>query len=189
MRRPYAAAAVVAALAVAAIVAISLRPATEEAPPLGEAVEKFVFAEDRPAAPDIAFTTADGARIALSDRRGKVLLVNLWATWCGPCVEEMPALDALQAAIGGDDFEVMAISSDRDGAEAVPPFMERYGIRHLAVYLDPRGEATRAFGVRGLPTSLLIDRDGRIVGRLEGPAEWDSDAARDLIGHYLAGPA
>src|SRR5690606_9223074 len=90
---------------------------------------------------------------------------------------------------GGADFEVMAISSDRDGAEAVRPFMERYGIRHLAVYLDPRGEATRGFEARGLPTSLLIDRDGRIVGRLEGPADWNSEDARNLIRHYLHQPA
>jgi thiol-disulfide isomerase/thioredoxin len=121
----------------------------------------------------------------LSDFAGRVVLLNLWATWCAPCVREMPTLDRLQAELGGPDFEVVALSSDRAGAAAVEPFFRTHGLSRLGVYLDPQGEATRALGTRGLPTTVLIDREGREVGRLEGVAEWDSPEAKALIRAYI----
>ncbi|HSK39683.1 MAG TPA: TlpA disulfide reductase family protein [Arenibaculum sp.] len=143
---------------------------------------------DRPAeVPELAFVGAGGERLSLGDFRGRVVLLNLWATWCAPCVEEMPALDRLQAARGGRDFEVVALSLDRGGRAQVAPFLDRLGVRNLRIYLDPSGAAMGALGPRGLPTTILIDREGREVGRLEGAAEWDSADALRLIEHYLDG--
>lgn len=173
-----------AALTVAAILSIFLYPASDGgAPPLSGSLGEFELT-GKPA-PDIAFSTADGRTVRLADMARKVVLINLWATWCAPCVREMPTLDRLQADLGGEDFEVVALSSDRTGDAAVAPFYEANGLNHLATYLDPNGEATRALGVRGLPTTVLIDRGGREVGRLEGVAEWDSAEAKALVRHYV----
>jgi thiol-disulfide isomerase/thioredoxin len=134
-------------------------------------------------APDVSFSTRDGETLRLRDFRGHVVLVNLWATWCAPCVQEMPSLDRLQAKLG-DDLTILAISEDRRGAAAVDPFMTRVGLKSLATYLDPDTKATHAFGVDALPTSFLIDRDGRILGYLEGGAQWDSAAMVALLRRY-----
>lgn len=128
----------------------------------------------RRALADAAFRDADGAERRLADFAGKGLVVNLWATWCPPCVEEMPALDRLARQVRGEGIEVLALSQDRGGAEAVRRFYGRLGIRHLGVWLDPRGAAGRAWGARGLPTTLIVDRAGREAARLEGITEWDA---------------
>lgn len=134
-------------------------------------------------APDISFSSRDGEALRLADFHGRTVLVNLWATWCGPCVEEMPSLDRLQAKLG-DDVTILAISEDRRGAAAVDPFVAKHGLKALATYLDPDAKATHAFGVDGLPTSFLIDRDGRIVGWLQGGADWDTPAMIALLRRY-----
>ena len=103
------------------------------------------------------------------------MLVNLWATWCVPCVEEMPSLDRLQAQLG-DKLTIVAISEDRQGETVVAPFLDQHAIKHLAIFLDPKTAATNEFGAQGLPTSYLIARDGMIVGKEEGGAQWDSAA-------------
>ncbi len=124
-------------------------------------------------APELRFMTRDGKPVSLADFRGRFLLVNLWATWCAPCVREMPSLERLQARLG-NRLAVLAISEDRGGAPVVDPFLARHGLEGLAVYLDPKTAALRAFAVQGLPTSFLIDPDGRILGLLEGGADWDA---------------
>jgi thiol-disulfide isomerase/thioredoxin len=134
-------------------------------------------------APEVGFTL-DGKPMSLADFKGRVVLVNFWATWCGPCVAEMPALDRLQAQLGGEDFAVVTLSEDRNPA-VIAPFYETHGLDHLKRYHDPSGAVSRAFGIRGLPTSVLIDRQGREVGRLEGPAEWDSSEALALLRHFI----
>ena len=136
---------------------------------------------------DIAFGDAGGAPLTIADKRGKVVLLNLWATWCPPCVREMPSLDHLQARLGGAGFEVVAVSVDRAGAQVVDPFYARMGLEHLAKYFDPTSRISRALGVIGLPTTVLIDRDGNEVGRVAGAADWDSAAALALIRHYMDG--
>jgi hypothetical protein len=98
----------------------------------------------------------------------------------------MPSLDQLEAALGGEDFIVVAVSEDRNPA-VVQPFFSEHHIGHLAHYHDPGGALASAFGIRGLPTSALIDRKGNVVGRIEGPAEWDSSQAKALIRHYMGG--
>jgi thiol-disulfide isomerase/thioredoxin len=127
----------------------------------------------RPAAA-IAFTNADGQESTLAGFVGQGLVINFWATWCPPCVAEMPALDRLHAMVAGEGIAVLALSSDRGGRAQVEPFYGRVGIRHLAIWLDPRGAAGRAMGVRGLPTTVIVDRRGMERARLEGEAEWDA---------------
>ncbi|MEQ8816637.1 MAG: TlpA disulfide reductase family protein [Thalassobaculum sp.] len=129
--------------------------------------------EPRPV-PELRFEVGDGRPLALSELRGKVVLLNIWATWCGPCRAEMPTLDRLQAGLGGPDFEVVALSIDRAGIEAVDRFYAEIGVKHLGRYIDVTAKAARDLGAYGLPTTLLIDRDGREVARHVGPAEWDT---------------
>jgi thiol-disulfide isomerase/thioredoxin len=138
-------------------------------------------------APAIEFRDNQGQIQDLSVARGKVVLLNFWATWCGPCRREMPDLDALQANLGGPEFTVMAISSDRQGLEVIRKFYRQYKIKHLAVFNDKSSKATRAFKAYGLPTSVLIDARGRELGRLVGPAEWNSEQAVALIKAAIAG--
>lgn len=147
----------------------------------------FVVQETPSPVPALSFVDADGRTRSLDDFKGRLVLLNLWATWCGPCVEEMPALDRLQARLGGDDFTVLALAMDRQGRTLVEPFLVKLRIRNLAMYLDTSGNATRALKARGLPTTLLIDRDGREIGRLEGAAEWDSDAAGAFLRYWRDG--
>ena len=157
----------------------------EGRPPLGGTVASFVLADRPEPAPEITFSDAAGNTLRLADFRGKVVLVNLWATWCAPCVKEMPALDRLQAKLGGADFTVLALSIDREGLAKVQPFFAANKIGALAPYLDPGGRSPATFGARGLPTTLLIDRDGTVVGRQEGAAEWDDDSSVALLRYYL----
>lgn len=169
------------------LVAASVLPASAQPPIRGEMADFTLITPPRPA-PQTPFGTAEGSSLTLGNFKGKVLLVNLWATWCAPCVEEMPDLDRLQATLGGADFQVLAVSSDRGGAKQVQPFYDRLGLKNLPVYLDPKTELTRALGTKGLPTSILIDREGRMVGQLVGAAKWDSPDALALIRHYIGQP-
>ena len=136
---------------------------------------------DTPASlPTVTFKDADGKDHTLAEWRGKVLLLNIWATWCAPCRHEMPALDTLEAQLGGKDFDVLALATDRGGLDKPKKFWADMGIKSLGLYLD-NGDAPHGLGVIGMPTTLLIGRDGREIGRLVGPAEWASADAAALI--------
>jgi len=134
----------------------------------------FVLVDPPKALPDVRFVDGDGRSRALSDFRGKFVLLNFWATWCIPCRKEIPTLDRLQSALGGDGFEVVALSIDRGGLDIVRKFYGEIGVSHLATYVDASGGAFRDLAIVGLPTTLLIDRAGREIGHLVGPAEWDA---------------
>lgn len=123
------------------------------------------------------FIDGDGRELTLADFRGRVVLLNVWATWCVPCREEMPTLDRLQAMLGGEDFHVLPLSIDRAGLEQVRRFYDEIGIRHLGMYLARDLRAMQALAVVGLPTTHLIDREARELARFVGPAEWDSPEA------------
>jgi thiol-disulfide isomerase/thioredoxin len=138
------------------------------------AEQNFVLVDPPKALPDVRFTDGEGRDRALADFKGKVVLLNVWATWCVPCRKEMPTLDRLQSTLGGADFQAVALSVDRKGPDVVRKFYDEIGIKHLAVHLDISGKAARELGAVGLPTTLLIDRASREIGRLVGPAEWDS---------------
>jgi thiol-disulfide isomerase/thioredoxin len=155
-------------------------PDSAPAPKLGQ----FTPVDPPRPAPAVSFAARDGTMRQLADFRGRPVLVNLWATWCAPCVREMPSLDRLQARLG-DRLTVLAISQDRGGAHVVDPFVEKLALPKLAIFLDPMDTVGPALEVRGLPTTLLIDGDGRIVAQLEGAAEWDSPAMVATVEGYL----
>jgi thiol-disulfide isomerase/thioredoxin len=133
------------------------------------------------ALPALAVETGDGRPLSLSDFQGRFVLLNVWATWCPPCRKEMPSLDRLQAKIGGDDFEVVALSIDRQGAELVKPFFASVGVARLVVYLDRTGSVMPALRIAGLPTTVLIDPRGVEVARWVGAKEWDEPAVIDEL--------
>ena len=145
----------------------------------------FVFRSEPQALPEIKIQDGTGRERTLSDWRGKVVLLNLWATWCLPCRKEMPALDRLQKELGSDGFEVVALSVDRKGLEASRKFLDETKVEKLALYVDPTARANTELRALGLPVTLLIDAQGREIGRLLGPAEWDSEDAIRLIRSVL----
>jgi len=147
--------------------------------------EKLQVQQDRPAAPTEAFTAVgpDGTerQVTLADFRGRPLIVNFWATWCAPCIEELPSLLRLEEQAADGDFKVLAISNDRGGLKAVTPFLEKHDLQGLDLYLDPKGTLARTFDLRGLPTTFVIDPAGRVYATLEGKAEWDAPEVRALL--------
>jgi len=162
-----------------------------EPPPMSRALATgpltaFVLKPQRPAVADLAFADGAGKPLKLSDWRGKVALVNLWATWCAPCRKEMPALAGLQSKLGGPDFEVVAISIDRKGAAASGAFLDEAKATALKLYVDPSSKALGGLQAIGLPASVLLDREGREIGRLLGPADWNSPEAERLIRAAIA---
>ncbi|WP_321395133.1 TlpA disulfide reductase family protein [Emcibacter sp.] len=134
---------------------------------------------------DLPFTSPSGEQITLSSFEGKVILLNVWATWCAPCRHEMPDLEALNQEMQSDDFQVVILSMDRGGREASQKFLDEIGVTSLEPYLDPTGKFSRSIGVLGLPVTILINERGEELGRLVGPAEWSSPDARSLIEHVL----
>lgn len=138
----------------------------------------------RHAAPQI--TDRAGKAVSLDLWRGKVVLVNLWATWCQPCLREMPSLQALQQTLGGDRFQVVAISQDLGGARQVDPYLARNTLTGLDILLDPTGSAGKAFHAPGLPVSILLDPQGRQIARLTGEADWTSPKITDRLKALIA---
>jgi thiol-disulfide isomerase/thioredoxin len=145
---------------------------------------QFVPATPPQPVPKVDFTDAAGRAVSLDGFAGKLVLVNLWATWCAPCRREMPSLEQLQTRLG-DKLAILAISEDIGGSKAVAPFVAKLGLKALKVYLDPKNAVSQAFKVDGLPTSLLIDRRGRVLGRVEGEADWVSPKMLAVIGPLL----
>ena len=148
---------------------------------------EFRLPNDLPPLKDLQFVDADGRERTIADFRGKVLLLNIWATWCAPCRLEMPSLDRLQAKLGETEFQVIALSMDAGGVPDVMRFYARLGLRHLAIFVDPSGRTMPGLRISGLPTTLLIDRDGREIGRTAAPADWDQPEALTLIRRHLKG--
>ena len=149
-------------------------------------LDKLVRAEPASALPDVTFTDGEGRDRNLGEWRGKVVLVNLWATWCAPCKLEMPSLDRLQAKLGGANFAVLPISLDRTGLEKPRQFLTANGLKNLDLYLDQGSTLMQTLRVPGLPLSVLVDRQGREIARLAGSAEWDSAEAETMIRAAIA---
>ena len=146
----------------------------------------FLVKADRPAVPDLSFKDSSGADVKLRKWQGRVVLLNLWATWCAPCRREMPTLNDVQKQLGSMDFEVVAMSVDRKGLEASSAFLKETGADSLGLYVDATTQSLEDLQAFGLPVTLLIDRKGREIGRLLGPAEWNSAEAITLIKAAIA---
>lgn len=174
-------------------VAAECRPAVETArrvAPLARGEVAAVTVNPRPQRlPALAFTDASGAPKTLADWRGRTVLLNLWATWCVPCRKEMPALDELQARLGGPAFEVVAVNIDTRDPEKPKAWLKEVKIDRLAYYADPSAKVFQDLKVAGkaigMPTTLLIDPAGCEIGTLAGPAEWASEDAIRLISAAL----
>jgi thiol-disulfide isomerase/thioredoxin len=139
--------------------------------------------------PDLTFNDADGRSRALADWRGRSVLFNLWATWCIPCRQEMPALDALQAKLGGPDFEVVAVNIDTRDPDKPRSWLREVGITRLAYYADPSAKVFQDLKIAGkaigMPTTLLVDPSGCEIGTISGPAEWASEEGVRLVSAAL----
>ena len=172
-------------LAIVIMLALLARPQVRAEEPMPAELKGFVASAPGKAAPAIGVSDQTEQTVDLASFRGRVVLVNFWATWCEPCVKEMPALDALQTRFAGQPLSVVAISEDRGGLPVVRKYYDQHGLDGLDIYSDPHGEAGRAFAIRGLPTSILIDRDGNELGRVEGAVEWDSSAVAAQIEKFI----
>jgi thiol-disulfide isomerase/thioredoxin len=146
---------------------------------------EFSFFDQPRALPDIRFVDGEGHALSLSDLRGRPIVLNIWATWCVPCRQEMPALDRLQAAVDKSLLLVLPLSLDRQGVPVVKQFYQELGLKALGIYVDQSGRASSELNAVGVPTTLLVDRDGREVGRKIGPAKWDSAEMIALIRQHL----
>jgi thiol-disulfide isomerase/thioredoxin len=153
-----------------------LASSTAEIPTVtgGSSTPGLVFLEQPRELPAFQFTDEAGRTLSLADFRGRPILLNIWATWCVPCRKEMPSLDRLQSSIGKSQLLVLALSVDLQGAPAVRHFYEELGLHALDIYLDPASNSSRELKTVGLPTTLLIDRYGREIGRKIGAEEWDN---------------
>ena len=127
--------------------------------------------KDNLPAPDFTFPGLDGKKVSLSDYKGKVVLVNIWATWCPPCVEEMPSMEKLYRKFKGENFEILAVSIDESGLKAVAPFMKKSRLTFPAL-LDSKGTIKTAYGITGIPESFIIDQQGILIKKIVGPVDW-----------------
>ena len=177
-----------AAIVVAAAVYARFDSRAADRPPLDGAMESFVVRSTPTPVPEISFVDHDGQARTLADFRGRVVLLNFWATWCEPCVKEMPSLARLQAALAGQPFMVLALSQDRGGLPRVERFYREHALTGLDRFADKTSAAGRSFKLRGLPTSVLLDTQGRELGRLEGASDWSSPEALALMRFYLPKP-
>jgi thiol-disulfide isomerase/thioredoxin len=162
---------------------------TSAYPLLTGEVQNFLLFRGTNPAPEMSFIDGRRDERTLAEFRGRYVLLNFWANWCVPCREEMPSLDRLQQRLGSERFHVLALSQDLGGLSTVSHFFVEIEIEHLIQYSDATARTQYAFDVPGLPATFLIDPEGSIIGRMVGPAEWDSPAAMALIRHFVDGDA
>ena len=135
--------------------------------------------------PEVRFGTEGGTTRTLADFRGRVILLNIWATWCIPCRTEMPTLDALQADLGSSRFEVVTLSIDKGGVPVVRKFYDEIGVKHLTMFVDQTMLSYTNLRIIGLPTTMIVDADGRELARLIGPARWNDPAMAAFLKTFV----
>ena len=169
----------------AAIIAVTMPASADHGEAPIEGIVQNFFELDKPvAAPPTPVVSKDEGPITLDRFRGKFVVLNFWATWCGPCIRELPSLSRLNAQFAGDDFAVVLISQDRGGFKQTDRFLKKLKIDIPDAFIDEKLKYSKAIGVRSLPTTILIGPDGNEVGRLTGSAEWDEPEAVALISFY-----
>ena len=144
-------------------------------------MRKLIFHSAPMASTDEPFTGEDGQQMTLADFQGKHIVLNFWATWCAPCRKEMPHLSALQDAMGGPDMEVVTIATGRNPLPGMQRFLEEIEVDNLPLHTDPRQSLARAMGVLGLPVTVILDPQGREIGRMQGDADWSSENAMAIM--------
>ncbi|MDP1668778.1 TlpA disulfide reductase family protein [Phaeovulum sp.] len=156
-----------------------------EALRLGD-MKKLAVTAPPTAMPEVVLLDEKGAKRRLDEWRGKVLVVNFWATWCASCRTEMPSLDRLQGAMGSDAFEVLTVATGRNSMPAIEKFFAEAGVTHLQILRDERQTMSRELGILGLPVTLILNREGQEVARMIGDAAWDGAEARALLAALVA---
>lgn len=166
---------------------VTAAPAPAASKPAGSGDDLVAFVRKNPPVDvaNVSFEDETGSKRTLADFKGKAILLNLWATWCLPCRHEMPSLDRLQKEMGSDQFEVVALSLDRAGRDAARKFFDEIKVQNLKLFIDSTMKAGNGLRAVGMPTTILIGKDGKELGRLPGPAEWDSPAAKALIAEAI----
>ncbi len=185
------------AAATGCAVSLAGRAKASDDPPIFEtARHQFTIIEPRKVPAPAAFRRLDGRPASLADWRGKVVLLNFWASWCPQCRTELPMLDLLQASLDPARYQILAVSTDRAGKPAVDPYLKAFNLKHLAFGLDPDGSLGRPmpaadaaqtaapFTIYGMPMSYLIDPEGRVCGYMVGAADWASPQAQALLRYY-----
>lgn len=163
--------------------------ADSEGPPLSGQMKNFVLAKSIQPRPKIKWKDAEGNDVSLDKFSGKVVLLNFWATWCPPCVRELPSINRLQKTLGGDSFTVVALNIDLSGKPAAVPMVKRLNLDALDLYLDPTQISSKSLGLQAMPTTYLFSREGNILGLFRGGAEWDSKEARSLLKFFIDNPS
>ena len=151
---------------------------------LKEELEDFEFSKEKQNISDLKFKDDEGKEISFSDFQDKVILVNFWATWCAPCIKEMPSLDRLKKKIN-KNFDVIAISVDRDGVKKVKDFFNENKITNLEEYFDTKNSLAKEMNLIGLPTSFFINKKGDLIGYFQGDMEWDNDTVIEFINYLI----
>lgn len=149
------------------------------------AIPGFRLVLNTPPAPDTVFFDRDNRRLSLEDFRGEVVLLNFWATWCKPCIQELPGINALQSRLGDDGFKVVAVASGAQMGKTPETFLTDHRLEALDLYNDPHATMMNSLGTKTLPSTYLIDRQGRIVGGVIGETDWGTAAAERAVSHLM----
>ncbi len=163
---------------------ISTVQADTTSPFMGE-MAKFNLSAPQEEFSQVTLTNTDDQSISLNQFRGKIVLLNVWATWCGPCVMELPTLDKLQASMGSADFVIVPVSIDRGGAHQAMPFLNRMNISAMTPYFDKSNSIGRLLGASRIPLTIVLGRDGQEIGRLVGTVDWSKPEAADMIRYFI----
>jgi len=147
-------------------------------------LEDFELSKEKKNISNLTFKDHKEKEISFSDFKGKILLVNFWATWCAPCIKEMPSLDRLETKINGD-FDVIAISVDRDGVEKVTDFFDENKISNLEKFFDIKNSLAKEMNLYGVPTSFFVNKEGDLIGYYQGDMEWDNDTVINFINYLI----
>ena len=147
-------------------------------------LEDFELSKEKKNISNLVFNNYKEEKVLFSEFKGKVLLVNFWATWCAPCIKEMPSLDRLKYKVG-NNFDVIAISVDRDGINKVKDFFDNNNIKNLEKFFDIKNSLAKEMNLFGVPTSFFIDKNGNIIGNYQGDMEWDNLTVIEFIKYLI----
>ena len=177
-----------AGMAVIALVAVGSDRAWAAGPKLEGQMQTMQLAPSIKPRPATTWKDKSGKDVSLKNFQGKVVLFNFWASWCPPCIRELPSINRLQTGLGGDKFEVVALNIDRGGKQVARRMMRRLKLDKLALYLDQNSKTAKDLRVQTMPTTFVFDHMGREVAKVQGGAEWDSKEAIAVLKYFINNP-